>query len=124
MKMKSIKTVFSVFAVFAGPVIFASVSSIAMFSWAPSASAQTPSGMINIDTRNIAKDIAKNINADAKRIPSTVQAPIDVAARVCNVAANVLEDQAKKPGASCTAEKTSAEFDQVVQQQMKGTERK
>jgi hypothetical protein len=122
--MNSIKTVFSVFAVFAGPALFASVTAIAMFAWAPSASAQTPSGMINVDTRNIAKDVAKNINIDANRVPSTVQAPIDVAASVCNVAANVLADQAKKPAASCTAEKTSAEFDRFVQQQMKGTERK
>jgi hypothetical protein len=116
--MNRIKTAFAVFAV------FASVSSITMLSWVPSASAQTPSGLINVDTRNVAKDVAKNTNLDADRVPSTVQAPIDVAAKICNVGANVLEDQAKKPGASCTAEKTSAEFDQIVQRQMKGTERK
>lgn len=104
--------------------IFVLTSLMAIIGFVPFASAQTSSGLINVDTRNIAKDVAKNINADAGRIPSTVQAPIDVAANICHVGANVLADQAKKVGASCTAEATSAEFDQIVQRQMKGTERK
>lgn len=120
--MNRIKTIS---AVFAAPALFALVSSVALFTWAPSASAQTPSGMINVDTRNIAKDVSKSVNIDAGKVPSIVQAPIDVAASVCNVGANVLADQAKKPAASCTAEKTSAEFDQLVQRQVqaKATER-
>ena len=122
--MNSVKTIVAVFTVFAGPAIFASMSSAtAPFSLVSSAHAQKSSG-INVDTRNIAKDIAKNINVEVGRIPSTVEVPVDVAAKVCHVAANVLADQAKNPIASCTAETTSTEFNQIVQQQIKGTERK
>lgn len=122
--MNSIKAIFAVSAIFAGPALFASASSVAMLGWVSSAHAQKSSGMINVDTRSIANDVAKNINAGDAKVPSTVQAPIDVAAKVCNLGANVLEDQAKKPGASCTAEKTSSEFDQIVQRQIKGSEQK
>jgi glutamate formiminotransferase len=121
--MNSIKAIFAVFAVFAGPALFASASSVAMLGWTSSAHAQKASG-INVDTRNIAKDIAKSINVDPGGIPSVVEVPVDIAAKVCHVAANVLADQTKNPVASCTAETTSAEFEQFVQRQMKGTERK
>ena len=122
--MNSAKTIVAIVTVFAGPAIFASISSAPTpFGWVSSAHAQKSSG-INVGTSNIAKDIAKNINVEAGRIPSTVEVPIDLAAKVCHVAANVLTDQAKNPVASCTAETTSAEFDRIVQQQIKSSERK
>jgi hypothetical protein len=96
-------------------------SSVAMFSLAPAAFSQTASEMINVDISNVAKDIAKNTNVDASRVPSTVQAPVDVAANVCHVAADVLRDQAKRVTGSCTAEITSDALDKLVQRQMKGS---
>jgi hypothetical protein len=99
---------------------FAAVVSAAVFSMVPTAFAQQ-SGLVNVDIRNVANNIAKNINVDVSQIPVTVQAPIGVAATVCNVAANVLGEQAGAGGGSCTAETTSTALDQIVQQQIKRT---
>ncbi|SEA03619.1 hypothetical protein [Nitrosospira multiformis] len=98
----------------------AALISTAMFSTVSTAFAQQ-SGLVNVDIRNVANNIAKNINVDVSQIPVTVQAPIGVAATVCNVAANVLGAQGGSGGGSCTAETTSTALDQIVQRQIKGT---
>jgi hypothetical protein len=49
----------------------------------------------------------------------TVQAPIGVADNVCpDVQANVLAEQNRQGGASCTAESTSEALNQIVQRQV------
>ena len=98
----------------------AAIISAAVFSMMPTAFAQQ-SGLVNVDIRNVANNIAKNINVDVSQIPVTVQAPIGVAATVCNVAANVLGEQAASGGGSCTAQTTSTALEQIVQRQIKGT---
>ena len=99
---------------------FAAIVSAAMFGMAPTAFAQQ-SGLVNVDISNVANNIAKNINVDVSQIPVTVQAPIDVAANVCNVAATVLGAQAGSGGGSCTAKTTSTALNEIVQRQIKGT---
>ena len=99
---------------------FAAIISATVFSMAPTAFAQQ-SGLVNVDISNVANNIAKNINVDVSQIPVTVQAPIGVAANVCNVAANVLGAQGGAGGGSCTAKTTSTALDQIVQRQIKGT---
>ncbi|MBA4143301.1 MAG: hypothetical protein H0X43_09940 [Nitrosospira sp.] len=78
-------------------------------------------GLVNVDISNVNTEIAKNINVDVSQIPVTVQAPIGVAANVCNVGANVLGEQARSGTGSCTAETTSDALNQIVQRQIKGT---
>lgn len=90
--MKNIKTV------------LAAISSAAALSITPAAFAQQ-SGLVNVDIRNVANNIAKNINVDVSQIPVTVQAPVSVAATVCNVAADVLGGQVASGSGSCTAGK-------------------
>ncbi len=102
-------------------IAFAAIISAAVLSMAPTAFAQQ-AGLINVDISNVANNIAKNINVDVSQIPVTVQAPIGVAANVCNVAVNVLS--AGGAGGSCTAKTTSTALDQIVQRQIKGTGQK
>jgi hypothetical protein len=52
--------------------------------------------------------------------PTTVQVPVGVAANVCGVDANVLAQQEKAGGATCTAENASKALAQhVVKQKLK-----
>ena len=76
------------------------------------------SGLVNVDIRNVANNLAQNLKVDVNRIPVTVQVPVAVAANVCGVAANVLGTQAAG-GSSCTATTTSDALNQIVQNQLK-----
>lgn len=78
------------------------------------------SGLVVVDISNVANNIAKNINVDVSQIPVTIQAPIGVAANVCEVSANVLAKQKDGGGASCDATSTSTALNQIVQRQLKG----
>ena len=63
-------------------------------------------------------DIALDLNVDVSQIPVTVQAPIGVAANVCDVNANVLAER-RDGGAECDAESTSTALNRIVQRQIK-----
>lgn len=82
--------------------------------------AQNQEGLVNVNVSDVRVDIAKAINVEENQIPVNVQAPIGVAANVCNVAANVLAQQRKETGqAECTAQSTSQALNQIVQRQIK-----
>jgi hypothetical protein len=89
----------------------------AAFAAAPAFAQQ--SGVVNVDIKNVANNIAQNLKVDVSQIPVTVQAPIDVAAAVCGVAANVLGTQAASGSGSCTATSTNTALNTIVQQQLK-----
>jgi hypothetical protein len=82
------------------------------------------SGLVNVDIKNVANNIAKNINVDVSQIPLTVQVPIGVAANVCGIAANVLGSQGGSGSGGCAATTTSTALDQIVQQQVKSNKQK
>ena len=87
---------------------------------APPASAQQ-AGLVNVSLTNVdvLNDIARDINVNVSQIPVSVQAPIGIAANVCNVAANVLAADVDQDGAAdCTAESTSTAFNRIVQRQI------
>jgi hypothetical protein len=107
MKMKNTKTVLT------------AISTVVMFSFIPGAFAQK-TGLVNVDIRPIAKDIAKAINVDASRIPAAVQIKANVAADVCKVPEDILAQQEKRGSASCTAKMTSSELDGIVDREIKG----
>jgi len=100
--------------------LFVALGSAALLSFTPVVSAQQ-SGVVNVELRNVANNIAKNINVDVSQIPVTVQAPVSVAATVCGIEAAVLTQQAAGGNATCTAKSTSSALDQIVQTQLKGT---
>ena len=77
------------------------------------------SGLVNVDVKNVANNIAQNLKVNVSQIPLTVQVPVDVAANVCGIAANVLGQQAAGGSGSCTAKSTSTALEQIVQKQIK-----
>ena len=77
------------------------------------------SGLVNVDVKNVANNIAQNLEVDVSQIPVTVQVPVGVAANVCGVAANVLGQQAAGGAGNCTATTTSTALEQIVQKQIK-----
>src|SRR5512146_1367561 len=71
------------------------------------------SGLVNVDIKNVANNIAQNLSVNVSQIPVTVQAPIDVAAQVCGVDVNVLTQQAAQGNATCTAKQTSSALNTI-----------
>jgi hypothetical protein len=101
----------------------ATMASAIALCYAPLASAQQ-SNMISVDISAVATTVAKNINADATKIPTTVQAPVGVAAAVCGVDASTLTQQGGTgaPG-SCQAKNTSTALDQLISKELKVTQK-
>jgi hypothetical protein len=73
---------------------------------------------VNVDLSNFRADIAKDINVNASQIPVNVQVPVDVAATVCGVDANVLARQGAGSTPSCQAKNKSQALNDVVQRQL------
>lgn len=96
----------------------ASVFAVTSLAFGGSALAQQ-SGLVNVDIKNVANNIAQNLSVDVSQIPLTVQVPVGVAANVCGIDANVLAQQASGGGGTCTATTTNTALNQTVQQQMK-----
>lgn len=96
----------------------ASALAVAACCAAPALAQQ--SGLVNVDIKNVANNIAQNLKVNVSQIPVTVQVPVDVAAAVCGVSANVLSTQVASGQGSCTATTTTQALNEVVQQQIKG----
>jgi hypothetical protein len=106
--------------VFQRSTVMKTISSfIAVAALAAAPAFAQQSGLVNVDIRNVANNIAQNLKVDVSQIPVNVQVPVDVAANVCGVAANVLGTQAASGAASCTANSTSTALNEVVQKQIK-----
>ncbi|HEY1226852.1 MAG TPA: hypothetical protein VGF26_05975 [Ramlibacter sp.] len=94
------------------------VSALAVAACCTAPAFAQQSGLVNVNIKNVANNIAQNLKVNVSQIPVTVQAPIDVAAAVCGVSATVLGQQTAG-GSSCTATSTSDALNQIVQQQIK-----
>lgn len=79
---------------------------------------QQPMGMISVDLSSVRNDLAKNLNVKADQIPEMVQAPVGVAAQVCDKDANDLAKQMQSGQATCKAKTTSQALNQIVLRQM------
>ena len=101
--------------------VLAGIGAAISFNMGPNTSAQELPGLISVDLRNVANDIAKDINVDVNQIPATVQAPVSVATLVCGITADVLGSQAASGTGSCMAMGTSSALDQIVLEQIKRT---
>lgn len=73
---------------------------------------------VSVDLSNIRNQIARDINVDVSSIPATVQAPVEVAANVCNIESSVLSEQTTRGAASCTALNSSSALNQIVQSEL------
>jgi hypothetical protein len=74
-------------------------------------------GLVNVDLRNanFLSNIANHLNVSVSNVPITVQAPISVAATVCQVTVAVLANAINRRGASCYAQSSSAALNKIVQ---------
>lgn len=97
---------------------FAGLAACGLLAAAPFASAQQLSA-ITVDVSSVAPTIAKNIQVAVAEIPTSVQAPVGVAANVCGVSASTLAQQSSGGTTSCQATSTSEALDQAVQKQLK-----
>ena len=73
--------------------------------------------LVNVNLENVLNNLSVALNIDRANIPVNAQVPVSVAANVCGVSVNVLSVSTGGQ-ASCTANTTSPELVQVVQQQI------
>ena len=76
--------------------------------------------LVKVDLSTVAPSIAKNINVDAAKIPTSLEVPVGIAATACGVTASTLAPAATGP-AMCNATSTSKDLDQLVQRQLKAS---
>jgi predicted small secreted protein len=73
--------------------------------------------LVSVNLSNVLNDLALDLNLDRANIPVNAQIPITLAANICGVSINILS--ASTGGqANCTANTSSPELAQVVQQQI------
>src|SRR6476619_2709046 len=97
--------------------ILAVISIVAPLSMAPAVFAQPP-GLVRVDIRNVAEDIARNIYVSVRDIPKTVDVRPHIAAEVCKVPEEVFSVE-KSAKAGCLAEMTVPALDRIVEWQIK-----
>lgn len=91
---------------------------VAVLALGADAAAQQ-AGLVNVNISDIRIDLADLLDVDVSQVPVTVQAPIGVAANVCNVAVNALvADLVENGTADCTAEESSTAIASIVQRQI------
>lgn len=77
----------------------------------------TATSLVNVNLSNVLNDLALDLDIDEANIPVNAQIPITIAANVCGVSINILS-VSTGGSANCTAETSSPELAQVVQQQI------
>ena len=75
--------------------------------------------LVNVNLSNVLNNLALDLKVDKANIPVNAQIPITVAANVCGVSINILSIGAGGGSSKgCTAQTTSPELAQAVQQQL------
>jgi hypothetical protein len=74
--------------------------------------------LVNVDLSNVLNDLSLDLKIDKANIPINAQIPISVAANVCGVSINILSIGGGGGSPNCTANSTSPELEQAVQQQL------
>lgn len=99
--------------------MLAAAGSALIFSLSPIAFAQHSPGLVRVDLSSVAASIARDLKVEVRQIPTTVEISARVAAKVCKVK----EDMLGAHDASCTAEITNTELEQLVYMEIKGISR-
>jgi hypothetical protein len=97
-------------------------SAALVFSLPPAALAEESPGLVKVDIRGVAKNIAQNINVNVSAIPQTVEIQPWVAAGVCDAKAEALS-AGQQGHAACVAKMTTPDLDQIVHRLIKGETR-
>ncbi|WP_151639219.1 hypothetical protein [Noviherbaspirillum aerium] len=79
--------------------------------------------LVEVSLTNVKSVIATEIQVEVGRIPLMVKVPAETARKVCNVTAEGLKPEANSGVPSCPAEKTAAELNEAVKQQIAETTR-
>ena len=75
--------------------------------------------LVNVNLSNVLNNLALDLHIDKANIPINAQIPISIAANVCGVSINVLSIGAGGGSSKgCTAQTTSPQLEQAVQQQL------
>ena len=74
--------------------------------------------LVSVNLQNVLNNLSVSLQVNRNSIPVTAQVPIDVAASVCGVSVDALAASVASGRASCTATTTSAQLNQIVQQQI------
>jgi hypothetical protein len=74
--------------------------------------------LVNVDLSNVLNNLAVQLHLDRANVPINAQIPITIAANVCGVSINILSVSNGGGRANCTANTSSPELAQVVQQQL------
>jgi hypothetical protein len=93
-----------------------------IFSLSPIALAEESPGLVRVDIRDVANNIAKNIDVHVSLIPATVEIPARVAGEVCKVRPEVLP-AVQLGHAACAAKMTTPDLDRIVYRLIKGETR-
>lgn len=80
-------------------------------------SAAEPEQVVNVHIQDVATSIARDIKVTTGELPTTVQAPVAVAAKVCDVAASVLAKQ-KGGTAECKAKSNDEGLNEAVRKHL------
>ena len=73
--------------------------------------------LVKVDLSNVLNDLALDLKIDKSNIPINAQIPISLAANICGVSINILS-VSTGGSPNCTANSTSPEPTQLVQQQL------
>jgi hypothetical protein len=105
----------------------AALAGLVAVSFAGTAMAQTnanpnvnANNLVSVNISNVAQNIANDLDVNVQDVINigAVQAPIGVAATVCNVQANVLASDNRGDGAACDAQNSSQALNQIVQRSL------
>jgi hypothetical protein len=80
--------------------------------------ASAGTSLVNVNLSNVLNDLAVKLNIDKANIPVNAQIPISIAANVCGVSINILSVGTGGQSQGCTAQTSSQELAQAVQQQI------
>jgi hypothetical protein len=90
----------------------------AVASGVSSAASAVPS-LVNVNLSNVLNNLALDLHIDKANIPINAQIPISIAANICGVSINILSIGAGGGSSKgCTAQTTSPQLEQAVQQQL------
>jgi len=79
---------------------------------------------VKVDIKNVVEEVARSAGVDPSRVPLIVDAPADVAAKVCAVSKDVLMQQggSGSAAAGCVATVTSRELERIVEQRVRANQ--
>jgi hypothetical protein len=103
---------------FLASAIVTTITTTLLIGFATSALAEEALQVI-VDIKSVSLDVAKNIRVEPSQIPLTVQAPLEVAAMVCDVAATTLGAQGGSGAVGCMATKSSPALEKLVQEKLR-----